>query len=208
MRRASLLAACFATPATVLVEQFSRTSTRFTGETVVRSGPAVSRTQYEITLANGKATSAVVRRRQADGSPIPNTPLEWRYTFGPDSAKRQTVWKDSTQSAAFAARNAFVGFPVYSYAPFEVIYARGAGARDSVPVLGLGGGVSVTGLQTSSGDTLRIRGGPYQMLMRFDREGRLQSTDGIFTTNKAIGTRTPGKVDIAAIAAAMKPTGM
>src|SRR5215211_5101461 len=119
MRRACLLAACFATPATILaqdativyrlgrdtvaVEQFSRTSTRFTGETVVRSGPVVTRTQYDITLANGKATSAVVRRRQADGSPIPNTPLEWRYTFSADSAKRQTVWKDSTQLAAFAA---------------------------------------------------------------------------------------------------------
>src|SRR5580765_3730975 len=57
---------------TVAVEQFTRTPTRFTGETVVRSGPTVSRTQYDITLVGGKATAAVLRRRQADGSPIPN----------------------------------------------------------------------------------------------------------------------------------------
>jgi len=42
---------------TVAVEQFTRTPTRFSGETVVRSGPAVSRTQYDITLAGGKATA-------------------------------------------------------------------------------------------------------------------------------------------------------
>ena len=53
-----------------------------------------------------------------------------------------------------------------------------------------------------------MRGGTYQMLTRFDRDGRLQRTDGIFTTNKAIGTRVPAKVDIAALAAAMKPTGV
>ena len=194
---------------TVAVEQFTRTPTRFTGETVVRSGPTVSRTQYDITLAGGKATAAVVRRRQADGSPIPNNPMEWRFTFRADSARREIVWKDSTQSASFAAPNAFVAFPVYSYAPFELIFARGAGARDSVLAIGLAGtGIAVVGLQAYSADTLRMRGGTYQMLTRFDRDGRLQSTDGIFTTNKAIGTRTSAKVDINKLAAAMKPTGV
>jgi hypothetical protein len=194
---------------TIAVEQFTRTPTRFTGETVVRSGPTVSRTQYDIRLAGGKATAAVVRRRQADGSPIPNNPLEWRFTFRGDSARREIVWKDSTQTASFAAPNAFVAFPVYSYAPFELIFARGAGARDSVLAIGLGGNaVSVVGLQTYSGDTLRMRGGTYPMLARFDREGRLLLTDGIFTTNKAVGTRKSGKVDIGALAVAMKPTGV
>ena len=194
---------------TVAVEQFTRTPTRFTGETVVRSGPTVSRTQYDITLAGGKATAAVLRRRQADGTPIPNNPLEWRFTFRADSARREIVWKDSTQTASFATPNAFVAFPVYSYAPFELVFARGAGARDSVLAIGLAGtGVGVIGLQAYSADTLRMRGGAYQMLTRFDRDGRLQLTDGIFTTNKAIGTRTSAKVNIGALAAAMKPTGV
>ena len=191
---------------TVAVEQFTRTPTRFTGETVVRSGPTVSRTQYDITLANGKATAAVLRRRQADGTPIPNNPLEWRFTFRADSARREIVWKDSVQSTSFAAPNAFVALPVYSYAPFEIVFARGAGARfrarDHLV------GRRVIGLQPYSADTPGMRGGTYPMLARFDREGRLQRTDGIFTTNKAIGTRVPAKVDVGALAAAMKPTGV
>jgi hypothetical protein len=194
---------------TVAVEQFTRTPTRFVGETVIRSGPTISRTQYDITLAGGKQTAAVLRRRQGDGSPIPNNPLEWRFSFRADSARREIVWKDSTQTASFAASNAFVALPVYSYAPFELIFARGAGARDSVVAIGLGGNaVGVIGLQTYSSDALRMRGGTYPMLARFDRDGRLQSTDGIFTTNKAIGTRKSGKVDIGVLAAAMKPTGV
>lgn len=194
---------------TVAVEQFTRAPSRFVGETVVRQGPTVSRTQYDITLTGGKPTAAVIRRRQADGSPIPNNPLEWRFRFRADSARRDIVWRDSTQSQSFVAPNAFVALPVYSYAPFELIYARGAGSRDSVPAIGLGGGaVGVIGLQTYARDTLRMRGGTYPMLARFDREGRLQTTDGVFTTNKAIGTRVAGKADIAALAMAMKPTGV
>jgi len=193
---------------TVAVEQFTRSATKFSGETVIRSGPAVTRTQYDITLAGGKPTAMVIRRRQADGSPIPNNPLEYRFAFRPDSVRRDVVWKDSTQTMGFAAANAFVVLPVYSYAPFELIYARGAG-RDSVPAVNLGGNaVSAIGLQKVGGDTLRMRGGTYQMLIRFDRDGRLQWTDGVLTTNKAIGTRVAASVDIAKLASSMKPTGV
>jgi hypothetical protein len=55
---------------------------------------------------------------------------------------------------------------------------------------------------------VRMRGGVYDMRLNFDREGRLQSVDGSLTTNKALGTRASGRVDIASIAAAMKPTGV
>lgn len=193
---------------TVGVEQFTRTPTRFAGETVTRIGPSVFRLQYEITLAGGKPTAAVVRRRQADGTPIPNNPLETRFAFRADSARRDIVWRDSTRSQSFAAPNAFFAIPVFSYAPFELIYARGAG-RDSVPAIGLAGNaVSVIGLQPYAGDTLRMRGGTYQMLVRFDRDGRLQMTDGDLTTNKAIGTRVAAKMDIGALAMAMKPMGV
>lgn len=192
---------------TVAVEQFTRTPTRLVGEMVTRAGATVSRTQYDITIANNTPTAVVVRRRQADGSLIPNVPLEYRFTLRTDSAKREIVWRDSTQTASFAAANAFVNFPVYAYAPFELVYARGA-RRDSVPVLALGGGVTTLGLQVHAQDTLRMRGSTYPMLVRFDREGRLLSTDGIFTTNKAVGTRVAGKVDIAALASSMKPMGV
>ena len=193
---------------TVAVETFNRTAAKMTGETVVRSGAAIVRTTYDITLANNRPTAVVFRRVQADGSPVPNAPVEWRFTLGADSAKREIVWKDSTQRAAFVVANAIPAFPVYTYAPFELIYARPSG-RDSVPAVPLAGNtVGVLGLQAAGGDTLKMRGGAYAMLVRFDRQGRMQSTDGIFTTNKAIGTRTTGKANIASLATAMKPTGV
>jgi hypothetical protein len=194
---------------TVAVERFTRTPARFAGEMVTRSGAVVSRTQYEMTLAGGKVVSAVVRRRQADGTPLPNNPQEVRFTFRADSARREIVWRDSTQTQSFAAPNAFPALPVFAYAPFELVFGRGAGARDSVLAIGLAGNaVSVIGLQPFSGDTLRIRGGFYPMLVRFDREGRLQTVDGGFTTNKAVGTRGAANVDITSLATAMRPTGV
>src|SRR4051812_7113303 len=150
----------------------------------------------------------VVRRRQADGSPIPNNPIEYRFALHADSVKREIVWKDSTQTQGFAVSNAFVVLPVYSYAPFELIYTRGAG-RDSVPAVNLGGNtIGMIGLQKVAGDTLRMRGGTYQMLIGFDRDGRLQWTNGVLTTNKAIGSRVAGAADISRLASAMKPTGV
>ncbi len=194
---------------TVAVETFNRTPTKMTGETVVRSGGAIVRTTYDITLANNRPTAVVFRRMGADGNPPAGAPTEWRFTLGADSAKREIVWKDSTQRASFAAANAMPAFPVYTYAPFELIYARGAGKRDSVPAIPLQGNtVGVVGLQAAGGDTLKMRGGAYAMLVRFDRDGRLLSTDGFFTTNKAVGTRVAGKANIASLASAMKPTGV
>jgi hypothetical protein len=194
---------------TAAIEQFTRTPTKFTGEMVSRTGAAVIRTQYDITLANGRPTAAVVRRRQADGSPLANNPTEYRFTFRADSAIRETVWSDSTQRRAFPAANAFPALPVFAYAPSELVNALGRGRRDSLPAIGIGGNnVTFVGVETLPGDTLRLRGGFYPMLLRFDREGRLQSVDGTLTTNKAIGTRASGRLDLAAIAQTMKPTGV
>jgi hypothetical protein len=197
---------------TVAIEQFSRTRTSMSGEMVTRSGPTVVRTQYEITLgAGGRPTAAIVRRRQADGSPIANTPTEYRFTFRDDSAKREVVWPDSTQSRTFAAPQGFPALPVFVYAPLELLNerARGGGRRDSIPAIGLAGNnPGFVGLEAVAGDTLRLRGAPYPMLVRFDREGKLLSVDGSLTTNKAIGTRSAGRADIAAIARGMKPTGV
>ena len=193
---------------TVAVEQFSRTATRMTGEMVTRSGATVTRTQYDLTLAGGRPTAAVVRRTQADGKPLANAPTEYRFTFRADSAVRQAVWPDSTQTRSFAAPNAYPALPVFVYAPFELL--RLASKRDSVPTIGLAGNaVGYIGLETvAGGPQLRLRGAPYAMLLNFDQGGRLQTMDGTFTTNKSVGTRGTGRADIAAIAAAMKPTGI
>jgi hypothetical protein len=44
------------------------------------------------------------------------------------------------------------------------------------------------------------------MVLRFDAANRLQSLDGRGTTNKVVGERASGRVDIAALGRAMKPT--
>jgi hypothetical protein len=195
---------------TVAVEQFNRTPQRFTGEMVSRGPTAVSRFQYEITLgSDGRPTSAVLRRRQADGTPIANNPTETRLTFTADSVRREIVWPDSTQRRSFAAAKAWVGFPVFAYAPLELLaVAKQKGITiDSMPAFAITGNPAFTGLATVGGDTLRLRGGPYPMLVRFDRDGRILTVDGSMTTNKIMATRANGSVDIAALAAAMKPTG-
>jgi hypothetical protein len=196
---------------TVAVEQFNRTPQRFTGEMVTRSGATVARFQYEIAIGpDGRPTGATLRRRQADGTPIANSPTETRLTFTADSVRREIVWADSTQRRAFAAGKAWVNFPVFAYAPLELLVAakqKGV-AIDSIPAFGITGNAVWTGLALVSGDTMRVRGGPYAMAVRFDRDGRIQSIDGSLTTNKIMGTRVAGSVDIAALAAKMKPTGM
>jgi hypothetical protein len=192
---------------TVAVEQYMRTATKLTGEMFSRAGAAVQRLRYDVTLAGGRPVSAVFHRLQPNGTPLPN-PNEIRFTFGPDSVKRELVFNDSTQTRSFAAANAFVVPPVYSYGLFELVYARGASGRDSIPALGFGGNLTTVGLPKYAGDTLRMRGGTYPMLAFFDRNGRLLRTDGIFTTNKAIGTRESGKLDISRLASTAKPTGV
>lgn len=194
---------------TVAVESWTRSGNRLTGEMVGRGGANVLRTTYEITFDKGRPVSTIARRFQADGQPIPNAPMEYRYSFRGDSAIRETIWKDSTQRRAFAAANAWPSLPVFIHAPYEMLAAMGKGKRDSVPAIGfVGNAVSFMGLETLGGDTLRARGGFYPWLMRFDRDGRLLSVDGMLTTNKSIGLRAPGKANIAAIASAMKPAGV
>jgi hypothetical protein len=79
-----------------------------------------------------------------------------------------------------------------------------------VPMIPTAGAqVGNAGIEAYAADTLRLRGTvPYAMLLRFDADGRLLYTDGGYTTNKAIGRRAAKPVDIAAIAATMKPTGV
>jgi hypothetical protein len=193
---------------TVAVEQYSKTPTSFRGEMVTRGGAAVTRLSYDFTLANGRVTRATVKRMQADGTPIANAPIETRYVFTGDSVKRDLVFRDSTANATPVAAR-FIAFPVFAYAPFELVYGGALGSRDSIRAVAINGnGVSQMGLVPAGGDTLRMRGGPYAMLIHFDRNGAIDRIDGTNTTNKMVATRTPGRVDIAALAAKMRPAGV
>ena len=195
---------------TLAIEQFTRTATGMSGEMVQRSGAAVVRYQYKITLAkNGRPTTASIKRVNADGSLPANAPIDTRFTVTADSIVREAVFADSTQRRAFAAKQAMINFPTFIYGPTELLAGirKGDGAVDSIPALGAGGNLGFTGIVPAGGDSLRMRGGAYAMILRFDTSNKLQLVDGSFTTNKSIATRGAGGFDIAAVAKSMKPTG-
>ncbi len=195
---------------TAAVESFTRTGNRITGEMVQRTGAAVARLSYEMTLgADGRPVSASMKRMQGDGSPVPNAPAEARFRFTADSVVRETVFPDSVQRRAFPAPHALVNFPTFVYGPTELLASmRKAGKpADSIPAIGFAGNVGYSGMVPVSGDTMRLRGGPYAMLLRFDNAGKLQSVDGSNTTNKVMATRVNRAMDVAAMARTMKPTG-
>lgn len=196
---------------TIAIEQYTRTATSLAGEMVQRSGMTVARVQYRVTLGkDGRPTFASIKRLQGDGTPAPNAPTDTRFTISADSIVRDVVFADSTQRRAFAARQAMVNFPTFVYGPTELLAAlRKAGtATDSLPALGVGGTLGYTGFAPAGGDTVRLRGGSYAMVLRFDATNRLLLVDGTGTTNKAVAERGVGGLDIAAIAQAMKPTGV
>lgn len=194
---------------TVAIEQYNRSGDKVTGEMVQRSGAAVTLTRYEMTVRNGRPASVVIRRMQADGTPIANQPTEIRLTFGTDSVMREIVRADSVQRQSFPARGALMMFPVYVYGPTELLAAirRSGSAVDSIPALGMGGNPGFIGLEAAGGDTMRLRGAPYPMRLVFDGSGALQAIDGAGTTNKLLATRERGTIDMAAMARTMKPTG-
>ena len=194
---------------TLAIEQFTRTATRMDGEMVQRTGPAVARITYAMQLGrDGRPTAVTFRRFAADGTLLPNGPTETRLTFTADSVVREAVWPDSVQRRAFAARQAMVNFPTFVFGPTELLAAlrRARGATDSIPALGLAGNLGMTGFSVT-GDELRLRGGSYAMLLRYDARDRLLSVDGSGTTNKVMAERGPGGLDMAALARALKPTG-
>ena len=195
---------------TLAIEQYTRTAASLTGEMVQRAGLAVTRLQYNFTLGrDGRPTAGWLRRLQQDGAPAATGPTEVRFAARADSVIRETVFADSTQRRAFAARQALINFPTFVYGPTEIIAAlRKGGPVDSLPALGTGGSLGFTGFAPAGGDSVRLRGGPYAMVLRFDASNRLLSVDGSGTTNKSMAVRGTGGLDIAAVAKAMKPTGV
>ena len=194
---------------TVAVERYTRTATGISGEMAQRAGAVVTRFTYSLTTDNaGRPTAATITRSLGDGSPQPGVPREVRFAFGRDSVVREAVFADSTQRRAFAATRAMVNFPVYIYGPTELLAAmRKTNAADSIAAIGQGGGLGFTGLSALGGDSVRLKGAPYAMVLRFDAANRLQSLDGNLTTNKVVAQRTTGTIDVAALARTWKPTG-
>ena len=199
---------------TIAIEQWTRTATALSGEMVQRSGAAVARVQYRVSLGrDGRPTGGTIARLNGDGTLPANAPKETRFSITADSIVREVAFADSTQRRAFAAKGAMISFPVFVYGPMELLAAvrRGGGNADSIPALGAAGGLGYTGLAAVSSEggrtTLRQRGGPYAMVMAFDARDRLLTFDGSLTTNKAMAVRGDGGFDLAAIARTMKPTG-
>lgn len=192
---------------TTAIEQFTRTATGLTGDMVQRNGAAIQRVRYSIVLGkDGRATSATLQRLTQDGAPVPSPSLT-RFTIGKDSLVREIVFADSTQRRAFVA--GFVNWPTFVYGPTELlaIARTKKQAVDSLPAVGATGNQGFTGLATVGGDSVRLRGGGYAMVLRFDAQNRLLSVDGSGTTNKVTATRG-GAIDFEALAKAMKPTGV
>lgn len=195
---------------TLAIERYARTASGISGEMAQRSGATVIRFTYAMTIdKDGRPTTATLTRTLGDGTPQPGAPREVRFAFGRDSVVREAVFQDSTQRRAFAVARAMVNFPVFIYGPTELLAAmRKGNAADSIPAIGQVGGLGFIGISALGGDSVRLRGGPYAMVLRFDAANRLQSLDGRGTTNKVVAERAAGSVDIAALARTWKPTGV
>jgi len=196
---------------TAIVEQYTRTASKLTGEVVSRTGPVVVRTQYDVTLSKDKLanpTAATFKILGADGKPIRGRPLEVRYTLVGDSAQRVIVWADSTQTRMLAAPGG-VPFAAPAYGMLELAFLALRGGRmpaAGFPLLGVGAGATIppTVFTVTTGDSIRLANG---VVFRVDRDGRLQAFDGSASTQKLMATRGTGGLDIAAIASKMTPLG-
>jgi hypothetical protein len=196
---------------TIAIEQFTRTANRLVGEVVSRQGAAVTRLQYEVTLAaDGRPTAVTYRPRNAAGAALPNQPNEVRLTFVGDSVKREAVFADSVSTRMLpAARATPIANP--AYALYEVAFAqmRRANAQNATfATVGTGAGTpgSLT-LVAGAGDTIRLSNVAGTTVFLADRQGRLLGLDGTNSTQKLISTRGTTRFDIAALAARFAPTG-
>ncbi|MEX2283814.1 MAG: DUF2911 domain-containing protein [Gemmatimonadota bacterium] len=193
---------------TTAIEQFTRTGNRITGETVNRSGAAVTRLQYEVTLgSDGRPTAVVYRTRNAAGATLPNAPTEIRLTFVGDSVRREAVFADSTSRRTLAAVRGtpFMG-PAYGLLEIAFGQMRRANQQTAAfALVGTGAGNPGPMQFTVTGDTIRSPDGRKFVV---DREGRIQSIDALSTTQKLTATRGSNRVDIATIAGGMRAMGL
>jgi hypothetical protein len=196
---------------TIAVEQYTRTGNRLVGEVATRQGASVNRIQYEVTLAaDGKPTAVVYRARNAAGAVAANQPNEVRITFLGDSVKREAVFADSVNTRVLpAVRGTPVANPAYGL--YEIAFGQMRRANQqsaTFATVGMGAGNPGNVTLTAAGDTIRLTNVAGTTVFLADRQGRLQAIDGTNSTQKIISTRGTAKLDVAAIAAKMTPTGV
>src|SRR5688572_29331432 len=157
---------------TVAIEQFTRSGNRITGETVNRSGAAVTRLQYEVTLGNdGRPTSLVYRPRTAADTAATGAATEIRYSFRGDSVTRDAVFRDSTSRRVMPATRA-TPFQAPAFGLWEIAFGqmrRANQANATFAVIGTGANPG-SAVFTSAGDTIRAADGRFFVV---DREGRI-----------------------------------
>jgi hypothetical protein len=74
---------------TLAIERYTRTASSISGEMAQRSGAAVLRFTYAMTIGkDGHPTAATLTRTLGDGTPQPGAPREVRFAFGRDSLVR------------------------------------------------------------------------------------------------------------------------
>jgi hypothetical protein len=197
---------------TMAVEQYTRTGNRLTGEVASRMGGAVTRMQYEVTLANdGRPLSAVYRMRSPAGAPLPNQPTEVRLTFAGDSVRREAVFADSTNVRTLPAARG-IPFQQPAFGLWETAFMQmRRGNLTNTTFATVSSAAATPGTLTVTagpGDTIRVTNQiGLSTIFRADREGRLLSVDASNTTQKLMSTRGTGGVDLNAIASRMTPAG-
>ncbi|MGH7472048.1 MAG: DUF2911 domain-containing protein [Longimicrobiales bacterium] len=195
---------------TMAVEQYTRTANRLAGEVAARMGAAVTRIQYDVALNDGRPVTAIYRLRSAAGTPLPNQPTEVRITFVGDSAKREAVFADSTNVRMVSAARG-VPFQSPAFGLWELAFMQMR--KSSTPsanftLVTAGGGTAQVALAAAGGDTIRsTNAAGLATIFRADREGRLLSVDATQTTQKLVSTRGNTRIDVAALAGRMSPTG-
>lgn len=198
---------------TVFVDQFTRTATTLTGELASRLGASVLRLQYDVTVgANGRPTAVVYHVVGGDGKPLAGRPTEIRYAVAGDSVKRTIVWPDSSPTRTFAAANP-VAFGSPAYGMLELAFGamrRGNQTAATFQVLGTASGNALQSITFNAGhgDTITQNGPAGLNIFRADKDGRLLAFDGLQTTQKFVAARATTRLNVATIAAGMKPTGV
>lgn len=193
---------------TAVVEQYTRTANRLSGDVVSRTGPVVVHTKYDATYAaDGRLVAATYIITGADGKPIKGRISEVRYVIKGDSAQREVVWADSTQNRTLAAQGAVLFVSYGMLEPAFIAMRRGKMPQEGFTLLRPSAAPVLARAQfvAAGGDTLKLTTGDVFLV---DREGRLQSYDGTITTQKFVATRAAGGLDIASLASRMTPTGV
>ena len=188
---------------TVAAEQFARRGGVLEGDVFQRM-PVARVTHYRITLdAQGRPTRSETRTRRPDGTPIPGQPTGAVVTFRADSALAEVTQADNTtRSFAVAAPAGTLPGIGGSWALYELATAGlRASGRDSGTVTLWGPGAPRPNALalTLRGDTARLDYFGDPMVMRVDRQGRVQGVDGARTTNKVVARRVAA-LDVAGMA--------